>query len=390
VLQEELANIGFGREPFDSEHEQFRETVRRFFQRQVAPNVRQWEKDGFFPAELFREAGKAGLLCSGMPVEYGGGGGDVRHHVILHEEHCFAPSGASLESGLTTDISTYCVFNTGTEEQKKEWIPSIAAGETIIEIGLSEAGAGSDVQGIKTSATRDGGDYIINGHKMWVSNGPILTTLLLLAKTRSADGRDSFSMFIVPMDMKGVTRSKPTDLLLKNCGGVCEVYFDNVRVPARNILGGVEGRGLKAALSMLTTGRVVTSARAMATSELALALTLDFVKQRQAFGQRVFDFQNTQFKLASVATEIAAGRALTDYTIKRLVAGTCDDVSAAKAKLFTSEAEGRILDECLQLHGGAGFSNEQPISKMYTLGRVHRVYGGTSEVMRSIIGRSMA
>jgi acyl-CoA dehydrogenase len=178
--------------------------------------------------------------------------------------------------------------------------------------------------------------------------------------------------------------------MLKNCGGVSEIFFDNVRLPARDILGGEQGKGLHASLGMLTTGRVATSARAMAASELALEMTLDFVRNRKAFGQAIFDFQNTQFKLASAATEIAAGRALVDHAIKLLAQGRCDAVEAAKAKLFCTEAEGRVMDECLQLHGGAGFSNESPISKMYTLARVHRVYGGTSEIMRSIIGRSLA
>lgn len=387
--QNGLVTLGFGRTPFESEHDAYRESLRRFFQRNVEPNVKQWEKDGFFPAELFREAGSAGLLCPGMPEEYGGGGGDVRHQIVLHEEHCYSPAGASLESGLTTDFTAYCFLNNGTPEQCAEWLPKMASGEEIIEIAISEPDAGSDIQGTKTHAVRDGDDYVINGQKIWITNGPILTTLLVIAKTRADDGREAMSMFIVPADAKGITRSGPTDLLLKNCGGVSEFYFDDVRVPARDLLGGVEGKGMHAAYSILKIGRVATSSRAMATSELALAMTLDYVKQRKAFGQRIIDFQNTQFQLASAATDIAAGRALVDKAIQELADGTIPDIEAAKTKLFCSEAEWRVLEICLQLFGGAGFSNEHPISKMWTLGRVHRVYGGTSEIMRMMIARSM-
>jgi acyl-CoA dehydrogenase len=384
-----VSTLGFGRPCFDDEHETYRESFRRFLQRHVEPNLKQWEKDGYFPADLFREAGRAGLLCPGIPAEYGGGGGDVRHQVILHEEYCYLPGGASLESGLTTDFTSYCFLNNGTEEQRAQWLPRMASGEEIIEIAISEADAGSDVQGIKTHAVRDGDDYILNGHKMWITNGPLLTSLLVVARTPAPDGRRTFSMFIVPVNTKGVTHVGPTDLLLKNCSGVSEFFFDDVRIPARDLLGGVEGRGLAAAFAILTLGRICTSARAMATAELALALTLDYTKQRKAFGSRIIDFQNSQFQLAAAAADIAAGRALIDKLISSLPVGTVSDADAATAKYFTTEAEWRVLEICLQLYGGAGFSNDQPISKMWTLGRVHRIYGGTSEIMRTIIARSL-
>jgi alkylation response protein AidB-like acyl-CoA dehydrogenase len=383
-----LASLGFGRDVFRSDHDAFRETTRRFFQTEVDPNVRQWEADGFYPAELFKKAGTAGLLCAGIPTEYGGGGGDVLHHMILHEEHGYAMGGASLEAGLGTDLTAYVLFNGGTEEQKREWLPFFACGDGIAEVGLSEPGAGSDARGIKTFAKRDGDDYVINGQKMWMSNGPIMTVLFVVAKTVT-EGRDGTTMFIVPMDTKGISRSKPTDLMLKSCGGVAEVFFDDVRIPARYVLGGEEGKGLKAALSVITLGRVTVGARAIAACELALELTVDFVKNRRAFGQTIFEFQNTQFKLASVATEIAAGRAFVDSALKKLAEGTLGQVEAAKLKLFCSELEGRVMDECLQLHGGAGFSNEYVISKMYAHARVHRIYVGTSEIMRQIIGNSL-
>lgn len=384
-----VATLGFGRDVFRPDHEGFRETTRRFFKRSIEPNVHQWEIDGFFPAELFREAGRAGLLCASIPVEYGGAGGDLLHHMVLHEEHGYSPAGAALEAGLTTDLTANIIYDSGTEEQKHLWLPFFASGEGIAEVGLTEPDAGSDARGIKTVAKRDGDDYVINGQKMWMSNGPILTVLFVIAKMMVADGRESTGMFIVPMDTKGVTRSKPTELMMKSCGGACEVFFDDVRLPARYLMGEEEGLGLKQALNSIALGRVAASARAIAACELALNITIDFVKTRRAFGQTIFDFQNTQFKLASAATEIAAGRAFVDSVLSRLAESKPGPVESAKLKLFCTELEGRVMDECLQLHGAAGYSNEYVISKMYAFARIHRIYIGTSEIMRAVIGRSL-
>ena len=388
-MQANLATLGFGRDVFRPDHEGFRETTRRFFQRNIEPNVRQWEKDGFFPAELFREAGRAGLLCAAIPAEYGGAGGDLLHHMILHEEHGYSTAGAALEAGLTTDLTATIIYDSGTEEQKRTWLPFFASGEGIAEVGLTEPGAGSDARGIKTIAKRDGDDYVINGQKMWMSNGPILTVLFVIAKIMLTGDRQGTAMFIVPMDTRGVTRSKPTELMMKSCGGACEVFFDDVRVPARYLLGEEEGLGLTQALNSIALGRVAAAARSIAACELALDITVDFVKNRSAFGQTIFDFQNTQFKLASAATEITAGRAFVDSVLRKMAERELASVESAKLKLFCTELEGRVMDECLQLHGAAGYSNEYAISKMYAFARIHRIYIGTSEIMRTVIGRSL-
>lgn len=384
------SGLGFNRPVFSAEHDAFRTTVRRFFQKEVEPNVRQWQIDGFYPAELFRKAGDAGILCAGIPSEYGGGGGDVLHHLILHEEHGYSKAGAALEAGLGTDLTAYVLLNGGTEAQKREWLPKFASGEGIAEVGLSEPGAGSDAKAIKTFAKRDGDDYVINGSKMWMSNGPIMSVLFVVAKTEPRNGRDQISMFIVPIKgTKGVTVSKPTELMMKSCGGVAEVFFENVRVPAANLLGGVEGKGLAAGLGAITLGRMATAARCITACELALSMTTEYTRNRKAFGQSVFEFQNTQFKLASMKTEIAVARVFVDEYLRRLSENKLTDVESAMAKLWTSELEGRVMDECVQLHGGVGFSDEFPISKMYAFARVHRIYVGTSEIMRTIIARSM-
>ena len=386
-----IENLGYGRKIFSPEHEAFRATARRFFQKEIEPNVRQWQKEEFFPAEVFKKAGQAGLLCAGIPEQYGGGGGDFLHHAILYEEHGYSPAGAAMEAGVCTDTASYAVLHAGSEAQKREWLPQFASGDVISEVGVTEPHSGSDPRSMKTHARRDGGDFIINGQKMWMTNGPIMTMLIVAARTgEQKDGRGSVSMFIVPIKgTKGVTVSKPIELMLKSAGGVSQVFFEDVRIPASNILGGEEGRGMSAALDTITTARLAMAARVVATCELAFLQTVDFVRNRHAFGQRVIDFQNTQFKLASAKTEITVARIFIDELLERNVQGKVDPVEGSMAKLWISEMEGRVLDELLQLHGGAGFSDEYPISKMYAFARVHRLYLGTSEIQRLTIARSI-
>jgi acyl-CoA dehydrogenase len=391
AVQQTIENLGYGRKIFSPEHDDFRATARKFFQKEIEPNVKQWQKDEFFPASVFKKAGQAGLLCAGIPTEYGGGGGDYLHHAILYEEHGYSPAGAAMEAGVCTDTASYVVYHGGTEEQKREWLPQFASGDVISEVGVTEPHSGSDPRSMKTWAKRDGSDYVITGQKMWMTNGPIMTMLVVAARTgETNDGRGAVSMFMVPVKgTKGVTVSKPLELMLKSAGGVSQVFFDNVRVPASSLLGGEEGRGMRAALDTITTARLVTAARIVATCELAFLLTVDFVKNRKAFNQTVFDFQNTQFKLASVKTEIAVARIYIDELLGRNMVGNVDPVEGSMAKLYTSEMEGRVLDEMLQLYGGAGFSDDYPISKMYAFARVHRLYLGTSEIQRLTIARSI-
>lgn len=382
--------LGYGREIFSEEHDAYRKTARRFFQKEVEPNVRQWQRDGFFPAELFKYAGNAGLLCAGIPEEYGGGGGDFLHHAIMYEEHGYSPAGVVLEAGLTTDTAAYVMLHGGTEEQRREWLPQFARGDVISEVGVTEGHSGSDPRSMRTTAKRDGSDYVINGSKMWMTNGPIMTMLVVAARTGGEGEHGSISMFIVPIKgTKGVTVTKPTELMLKSAGGVAEVFFEDVRVPAENLLGGTQGRGMANALGTITVARLAQSARMLAACELAFSMTVEFVKNRRAFGQTVFEFQNTQFKLAQMKTEIAVGRAFLDRALKRSAGGTIDATEGSMAKLWISELEGRVMDECLQLHGGAGFSDEYPISKMYAFARVHRLYLGTSEIQKLTIARTI-
>ena len=384
-----IENLGYGRPIFGEEHEAYRQSLRAFFRKAIEPNIRQWEKDGFFPRDLFRQAAAAGLLGASIPVEYGGAGGDFLHHAILFEEHGYSTGGASLEAGLTSEVAALAILDSGTEEQKRYWLPLICAGDVVCDLALTEPHSGSDPRSMKTSARRDGSDYIIDGAKMWISNAPILDMFIVVARDVEADPRNGFTAFLVDADTPGLTVSAPTELMMRSSGGVAQVFFEEMRVPASSILGGVAGRGLSDSLGNITIARLTTAARMMAACELALALTVDFVKSRIAFGKPVAEYQNTQFKLAQVATEIRVGRIMVDDMLRRAMTNEVSIAESAMAKLWVSEMEARTMDECVQLFGGAGVSNEYPISKMYAFARIHRIYLGTSEMQKIAIARSI-
>jgi long-chain-acyl-CoA dehydrogenase len=374
---------------YTPEHQQFRDTVRRFFQREIEPNIKAWEREGTFPADVFRKAGAAGILQAGMPIEYGGGGGDFLHHVIFHEEHGYSVAGASMGGGLGIDGSSYVILAGGTEEQKKEWIPRYASGETIAEACFTEPQSGSDVAGFRTFAKKDGSDYIINGHKIWITNGNLCTMFPVVCKTDPDGGVKGMSIFLVDANAKGVTRSKPIETLHKGCANEAEVFFEDVRVPADRLLGGKEGGGFKQVMSVLNDMRVAEGARYLAAAEKAFELTLEYVKNRKAFGQRIFDFQNTQFRLAEMKTELAVGRAFLEKMLRKIQRGTLTPVDASMTKLWLSELEFRVADQCLQFFGGMGYAHESPISQIWTHARVHRILLGTSEIHRVSIGRAL-
>jgi long-chain-acyl-CoA dehydrogenase len=374
---------------YSEEHLQFRDTVRRFFEREIDPHVREWERAGMFPREIFRKAGQAGLLQAGVPVEYGGGGGDFLHHVILHEQHGYSVAGASMGGGLGIDGSGYVILAGGTEEQKKEWLPRYASGEVVAEACFTEPQSGSDVAGFRTFARKDGSDYVINGHKIWITNGSLCTMLPVVAKTDPDGGSKGMSIFLVDADMKGVSKSRPIETLHKGCANEAEFFFEDVRVPADRLLGGQEGGGFKHVMSVLNDMRVAEGARYLAAAETAFDLTLEYVKNRKAFGQRIFDFQNTQFRLAEMKTELTVGRAYIDAMLRKVMDDTLTATDSSMAKLWLSELEFRVADQCLQFFGGMGYAHEMPISQIWTHARVHRILLGTSEIHRMAIGRTL-
>jgi len=389
-MSTDISDIGLERrEIFSDDHNEFRMTVRRFFRREVEPHFRDWEKIGTFPADLFRKAGAAGILQAGIPTEYGGGGGDFLHHVVLHEEMGYSLAGASMGGGLGIDGSSYLIYAGGTEAQKHEWLPRYASGETIAEACFTEPQSGSDVAGFRTTARRDGDSYVINGNKIWITNGNLCTMVPVVCRTDSQSGRSGMSVLLVDVDTPGVSRGKPIETLHRGCANEAEFFFQDVRVPTERLLGGREGAGFKQVMGIFNDMRVAEGARYLAAAELAFALTLDYVRNRQAFGQRILDFQNTQFRLAEVKTELAVGRAFIDQTLARIKRGTLTAVDASMAKMWLSELEFRVADTCLQLHGGMGYAHASPISQIWTHARVHRILLGTSEIHRVLIGKSL-
>jgi alkylation response protein AidB-like acyl-CoA dehydrogenase len=373
---------------YRAEHEAFRETLRRFLERELTPNIEAWERNGIIERSFWLRAGELGLIAPGMPEAYGGPGGDFVHQLIVSEElgRCAAGAGAgvALESGLPA----FHILNFGTEEQRQRWLPKVCSGQVILTVAMTEPHCGSDLQAIKTAAVRDGDDYIINGSKIYISGGINADLALVAAKTDPGAGAKGISVFLVESERQGYVRGRNLHKMGMKAGDTAELFFTDLRVPASSLLG-PPGGGFAVLMKELPKERLTIAARAFGAAELAFSLTLAFVKERKAFGQRIFDFQNSQFVLAEMHTEIAYGRAFYEDCVARVLRGELDNSRSAMAKLWLTELEGRIMDRCVQLHGGAGYMDEYPISKLYTAARIHRIYGGTSEIMKYTIARTL-
>jgi alkylation response protein AidB-like acyl-CoA dehydrogenase len=376
---------------FTEEHELFRETCRRFFEKELEPNYVRWEKEGQgTPAEFWRKAGEVGLVGMSVPAEYGGPGGNFLYNIIQNEELGRFVGGASVGAAIATDVMTNILVEHGTHEQKQRWCPGILEGSVIQALGLTEPGSGSDVASIQTRARKAGGDFIINGNKCYMSSGAKANLLYVIAKTDDdlQRGRGAMTLFLVDTKTPGITQRR-MDTLGMRASSTGEAFFTDVRVPADCMVGN-EGAALRGVLKgTFTLDRTLISTRALASAELAFNLTLDYVKNRKVFGQAVFDFQNTQFKLAEMKTELVAGAAFRESLLRQLVAGRLDVLTATTAKLWFSEMTYRIADTCLQLHGGFGYMTESAISRLYTAARVEPIYGGTSEIQKVNIAKSL-
>src|SRR5215469_1781252 len=376
---------------FGEEHELFRETCRRFFEKELEPNYIRWEKEGQgTPADFWRKAGEVGLVGMAIPAEYGGPGGNFLFNVIQNEELGRFVGGASVGAAIATDLMTNILVEHGTHEQKQRWCPGILEGSVIQCLGLTEPGSGSDVASIQTRARKVGGDFIINGNKCYMSSGAKANLLYVIAKTDDdlQRGRGAMTLFLVDTKTPGITQRR-MDTLGMRASSTGEAFFTDVRVPADCMVGN-EGEALRGVLKgTFTLDRTLISTRALASAELAFNLTLDYVKNRKVFGQAVFDFQNTQFKLAEMKTELVAGAAFRESLLRQLVAGRLDVLTATTAKLWFSEMTYRIADTCLQLHGGFGYMTESAISRLYTAARVEPIYGGTSEIQKVNIAKSL-
>lgn len=374
------------REIFSSEHDMLRESARKFFEREVVPHHRDWEKDGVAPRSVWKKAGEAGLLCVALPAEYGGGGADrLASAVLIEEQSYLGLSGPGFSTH--SDIVAPYILNYGTEEQKHRWLPAMASGDMIGAIVLTEPSAGSDLRSIRTTAIRDGENLVLNGQKTFITNGQCADLLLVAAKSNRASAKD-VTLVIVEASRPGLTRGKNFEKIGMKAQDTCELFFDNVQVPAGNVLG-EEGGGFRLLAKELAWERLQIAIGAVATSTAALAWTRDYTRERKAFGTLVADFQNTRFRLAEVKTEIEIAQVFVDRCLREANEERLDVTVAAMAKYWCTELMGRVVDQCLQLHGGYGYMWEYPIARAFADARVHRIYGGSNEIMREIIARTL-
>ena len=372
---------------FSPEHETFRDSVRRFMETEVKPNDEKWQEQGYADRDVWKKAGDNGFLCASMPEEYGGSGADKLYSIILIEEQARA-NNSSLGFGLHSEIVAPYLNRYGSEVLKKKYLPKMAAGEQIGAIAMSEPGAGSDLQSVKTTAIRKGDKYIVNGSKTFITNGYNSDLVIVVAKTDPTQGAKGTSLVVVDTSMKGFSKGRRLKKMGLKGQDTAELFFDNVEVPAENLLG-QEGNGFVYLMQELPWERMQIAIGAVSKTEAAIEWTKDYVRERKAFGKLVAGFQNTRFKLAECTTETQIARVFVDKCIELLLAGQLDAATAAMAKYWVSDLECKVIDECLQLHGGYGFMWEFPIARAYVDARVQRIYGGTNEIMKEVISRSI-
>jgi acyl-CoA dehydrogenase len=361
----------------------------KWLEAEVAPGYEQYEEAGIVPRALWEKAGEAGLLCASIPEEYGGAGGTYAHETAIME----ALSHVGVDSfgiGLHSSIVAQYILHYGSEEQKRRWLPKMANGELIGAIAMTEPGAGSDLQGIRTSAVKDGNHYRINGSKTFITNGQHANLIIVVTKTDPAKGAKGTSLIVIETDdAPGFTRGRNLDKIGAKANDTSELFFNDVRVPTANLLGSEEGQGFYQLMQQLPQERLQIGATAIASVERALALTIEYVKERKAFGKAILDFQNTQFRLAEMKTEAVVGRTFYDWCVAEHLENRLTPELASMAKLWLTELQGRVVDGCLQMFGGYGYMNEYPIARMFRDARVQRIYGGTNEIMKLLISRSL-
>ena len=382
-----IANM-LPRHLFTAEHEAFRETVRKFYEKEVVPNIEKYEQQQHVDRDLWNKAGAMGLLCATMPEAYGGSGVDRLYSMILIEEQAYAMD-SSTGFSLHSDIVANYLNNFGNEAQKKDWLPKMASGETVTAIAMTEPGTGSDLQAVRTTAVLEGDDYVINGSKIFITNGYLCDMVIVVCKTGSSDkGSANLSLLIVEADRVGFSKGKPLNKIGMKGQDTCELFFDNVRVPKENLLG-MEGMGFMMLMKELAWERMLVAIICQAGAEAAFAHTVQYTKDRKAFGKSVASFQNTRFKLAELRTEIDFCRAYLDRCMELQLEDNLTIDAAAAAKYKISEMFSKVVDECLQLHGGYGYMMEYPIARAYIDNRANRIYAGTNEIMKELISRSL-
>ncbi|WP_020498260.1 acyl-CoA dehydrogenase family protein [Sciscionella marina] len=366
----------------------FRDLARTFCEKELVPNADRWAKQRHVDRELWTKAGGVGLLCLSIPEEYGGGGANFASEVVLLEEQAYAGDegwGNAVHSGIVAHyINAY-----GSEEQKKAWLPKLASGEWVAAVAMTEPGTGSDLQGIKTKAVRQGEEYVINGAKTFITNGSQADLVVVACKTNPDEGAKGVSLIAVETAREGFRRGRVLEKNGMHAQDTSELFFDDVRVPVSNLLGTDEGQGFIQLMQQLPQERLVIGVTAVASMEIAVGLTLQYVKEREVFGRSLIKFQNTRFVLAECATEVEVCRTYLDSAIEKHLRGELDVRGAAMVKWWTTERLSKVADKCLQLFGGYGYMEEYPISRLWSAARVQRIFGGTTEIMKDIIARTL-
>lgn len=372
----------------DADLEMLRDTARKFFERECVPHEARWTAQHHADRDIWNKAGAAGLLCASIPEEYGGGGSFL-HEAVICEEQAGAMV-AAFSNNVHSGIVAHYILAYGTEAQKRRWLPRMATGELVAAIAMSEPGAGTDLQRIKTSAVREGDAYVINGSKTFITNGHHANLVVVAVKTDAAAGAKGVSLVVLEVDgLEGFRRGRILEKLGQKTLDTAELFFDAVRVPAENLLGGEEGKGFAQLMQQLPQERLLIAVGAVATMHRAIAETTAYVRQREVFGKPLMALQNTRFKLAECQTQATVARSFVDDCIARLLRGELDVPTAAMAKWWTTDTNCRIVDECLQLFGGYGYMTEYPIARLYADVRVSKIYGGANEVMKEIVARAM-
>ena len=374
---------------FGAEHEEFRKSMRRFFAEEVMPHHERWEEQQHVDRAIWNRAGELGFLCLTIPEEYGGMGADRLYSTVLMEEQTHA--GASgVGFSVHSDIIANYIYNFGNEAQKKHWLPKMASGEAIGAVAMTEPGTGSDLQSIKTRAVKDGDDYIINGSKIFITNGYLSDIVVVVARTGdSGEGSKDLSLILVEAGTPGFTKGKPLKKVGMKGQDTCELFFENVRVPQSNLLGPKEGMGFIMLMKELAWERLIIAILSIAGAQAALDMTLEYTRNRKVFGKPVASFQNSRFKLAEMKAEIGIGQVFVDRCIELQLKNKLAPDAAAAAKYWTSDLLCKVVDECVQLHGGYGYMLEYPIARAYIDSRASKIYGGTNEIMKELIARTL-
>lgn len=379
--------MGLQRQIFSEDHEIFRRTVRKFLEDEMAPHHEKWENQGYVDREAWTRAGELGFLCMSMPEEFGGSDADRLYSAILMEE-TQRLNLTGLGFGLHNEIVAPYINRYGSDEQKRKYLPKMASGEMVGAIAMSEPGTGSDLQGIKTTALKDGNEIVVNGQKTFITNGWNADVVIVVAKTDPEKGAKGTSLVMVERGDAGFEKGRRLKKLGMKAQDTSELFFDNVRIPADRVLG-EEGKGFVYLMQELAWERIQVAISAAAAMEAAVEMTVEYCKERKAFGQPLLEFQNTRFKLAEMKTIAQVARTFVDECLSKVLVNELDAETASMAKLWTSDMQNKVIDECLQLHGGYGYMWEYPITRMYADARVQRIYAGTNEIMKEIIARGL-